>query len=129
MLTRPIAHTIKFSLTIAKLPLCVLVAFSSMFGHIYAQQNADEKSLQIFIAVLLLACGGASFNSYQERDEDRLMKRTQGRPLVQRIISNRHAVVQASLLIISGLLAIYAVSNMQAFIAGVCGIAMYNMVT
>ncbi len=128
MLTGPIAYKIKFSLTIAKLPLCVLVAFSSLFGQILAQQDFDVKSLQIFLAVLFLACGGASFNSYQERDEDRLMKRTQGRPLVKKIISNRHAIVQTIVLIASGLLIILVVSNIKAFIAGACGIVLYNMV-
>lgn len=128
MLTWPIAHKIKFSLTIAKLPLCVLVAFSAMFGQILAQEDLDLKSLQIFVAVLLLACGGASLNSYQERDEDRLMERTRGRPLVKRMLSNRHAVIQAVLLISFGLLIIFAVSNIKAFIAGVCGIAIYNVV-
>jgi heme o synthase len=128
MLTWPIAQKIKFSLTIAKLPLCVLVAFSALFGQILAQQDLDVNSLQIFFAVLLLACGGASFNSYQERDEDGLMKRTQGRPLVQRIIPDTHAVVQAVLLISSGLFLILVVSNIKAFIAGACGIAIYNMV-
>lgn len=128
MYTWPIAHKIKVSFKIAKLPLCVLVAFSSMFGYIFAQQNVDEKSFQIFLAVLFLACGGASFNSYQERYHDSLMKRTRERPLVKRIVSNRHAIVQAALLIISGLFTIYYFSNFKAFVAGICGIVIYNLV-
>jgi protoheme IX farnesyltransferase len=128
MLTWPIAHTIKFSLTIAKIPLCILVAFSASFGHIFAQQNADWATVQIFIAVLLLACGGASYNSYQERHHDRLMTRTQGRPLVTKVISLRHAVVQSFLLIFSGLFILVVAANFKAFIAGLGGILIYNMV-
>lgn len=126
--TGAVVRKIRLSLIIAKLPLCFLVAFSSMFGHIFAQQSIDLQSLQIFLAVFFLACGGASFNSYQERHEDRLMKRTQDRPLAMEEITNRHAVVQALLLISLGLLGIFTVSNLKAFVAGVCGIALYNLV-
>jgi protoheme IX farnesyltransferase len=128
MLTWPIAHTVKFSLTIAKIPLCILVAFSASFGHVFAQQDIDGKTVQIFIAVLLLACGGASYNSYQERHEDRLMRRTQGRPLVKRIISNRHAIIQSFILIFAGLVTLAVAANFKAFIAGLCGITIYNLV-
>jgi heme o synthase len=57
-----------------------------------------------------------------------LMRRTRERPLVKRKISNRYVVIQAILLITSGLFGILAVSNMKAFIAGVFGIAVYNLV-
>lgn len=125
--TWSLTRKIKLSFVIAKIPLCLLVAFSALFGHILAQQKVDLSSLQIFFAILLLSCGGASYNSYQERFTDKLMTRTQSRPLVKNMLSSRHAVVQSTLMITAGLAAVLIFGNIEAFIAGLCGIVLYNL--
>lgn len=116
-----------YSLVIAKVPLCSLVAFSALFGNIYAHQLFSSQSIAVFVFVLILACGGASFNSYQERFSDKLMRRTLHRPMVQGKISEFHAIVQGGTLIFAGLGGLLYFTNFNAFLAGVLGIALYNL--
>ncbi len=116
------------SFEIAKLPLCMLVAFSALFGYAFAAQGISTPALPVFFSVLLLACGGASFNSYQERKRDGFMKRTHLRPLVKGSLSTSHAVIQSSVLILLGLAGLFFFTTLSAFIAGIIGIATYNLV-
>jgi protoheme IX farnesyltransferase len=116
------------SLEISKVALCLMVAFSSLFGYMFAAQALSFQSFFLFLSVLLLACGGASLNSYQEREEDRLMTRTKERPLVQGRLSCGHALIQASLLIGTGLFSLLLFTGVKAFGAGLLGILLYNAV-
>ncbi len=114
------------SVEISKVVLCLLVAFSSLFGYIFASQAISLEALSVFFAVFLLACGGASLNSYQERHHDRLMARTEKRPLVQSQLSNGHALLQSFLLITTGLISILLFFNIKVFSAALAGILIYN---
>lgn len=126
--TGRIRQKILNSCVIAKVPLCSLVAFSAFFGNLYAWQQIQDQALLIFFGVLLLACGCASLNSYQERIHDSFLERTRSRPLVQKSVSTPHAVIQALFLLSIGLLIILYFSNTIAFLAGICGIIIYNFV-
>jgi len=128
MRTGGLSQKIRLSFIIAKFPLCSLVAFSALFGNLYAWQHIQNQALLIFLGVFLLACGSASLNSFQERFHDGLLKRTRSRPLVQESVSSNHAVIQAALLLILGLLIILFFSNVKAFLAGIAGIIIYNFV-
>ena len=125
--TWSLTRKIKLSLTIAKIPLCLLVAFSALFGHVLALQKIEFGSLQILFSLLLLSCGGATYNSYQERFTDKLMARTQSRPLVKNMLSSRHAIVQSTVMITAGLAGVLLFGNVRAFIAALCGIILYNL--
>ena len=121
-------HDLYSSFEIAKIPLCLLVAFSSLFGYAFAVQGLAQPALPLFLSVFFLACGGATFNSFQERKQDGLMKRTHLRPLVKGSLSNFHAVVQSSLLIFLGLAGLLLFTTPGAFFAGIVGIATYNLI-
>ncbi|MEE4242403.1 MAG: UbiA family prenyltransferase [Desulfopila sp.] len=123
-----IVRHIRLSLAIAKVPLCLLVSFSALFGYVFA---AEELSLQAFIvsgAVFFLSCGGASLNSYQERYRDGLMSRTRNRPLVQKQPSDIVAVLQGIFLVAAGLTTIFLLGGFFPFLAGLSGILLYNFV-
>ena len=128
MHTGSIRQRVRLSFIIAKIPLCSLVAFSALFGNLYAWQQIQDQALLISLGVFLLACGSASLNSYQERFHDGFLERTRSRPLVQKSVSSLHAVIQALLLLSIGLLVILYFSNVKAFLAGVCGIVIYNFI-
>lgn len=121
-------HKFVLSLSIAKFPLCALIAFSALFGHLFALEAINRQSIFVFIAVLLLACGAASLNSYQERLVDALMTRTLDRPLVRQKLSAVHALVQAVLLISCGLMLLLWSSGLSPFMAGILGAVVYNAV-
>jgi protoheme IX farnesyltransferase len=119
---------LSYSLKIAKVPLCLLVAFSSLFGFLYANPILSGKAGYVFAAVLMLSCGSATLNSYQERGTDSLLQRTRNRPLVKRKISDNNALVQAALLIITGLTALSYFSDFKSFIAGLIAVVLYNFI-
>ncbi|CAK8724682.1 UbiA family prenyltransferase [Candidatus Electrothrix laxa] len=113
---------------LAKLTLCLQVAFSSLFGFIYAAQAVSLQALLVSFAVLILACGAASLNSYQERSRDALMQRTRNRPLVRKKLTEQHALLQAVFLIVLGLLLIFQLANFKALLAGIAAVLLYNFV-
>lgn len=113
-------------LAIAKVPLCLLVAFSAVFGFLYANPLLISKTIQVFFSVLFLACGAATLNSVQERSHDGLMQRTRNRPLVKGRISAKGAVIQAIMLITAGLGILIVTTNFKAFVAGALAIIFYN---
>lgn len=125
-LTTGCIQKLSYSLAIAKVPLCLLVAFSSLFGFLYATPVLSEKAAYVFVAVLLLSCGSATLNSYQERCTDSLLQRTKDRPLVRRKISDNVALAQAGLLIIVGLSSLYFFAGIKSFMAGILAVVLYN---
>lgn len=127
MLTKEISNTVLYSFQAAKVPLCLMVAFSSLFGFSYSTSMLIPGSVMVFTGVLLLSCGAATYNSLQERADDALMERTSLRPLVLKRISRRHAIYQAAVLTAAGLL-LLLVLGLSAFAAGLGGIVIYNFV-
>ncbi len=113
---------------LAKLPLCLQVSFSTLFGFIYASQTFSLQAIYLTVAVLILACGAASLNSYQERSRDALMQRTRNRPLVCKKLTEQHALLQAIFLILLGLLVIFQVGNFKALLAGIAAVLLYNFI-
>lgn len=123
-----IIRRIRLHLTIAKIPLCLLVSFSALFGYTYAAENFVLEAMYIFAAVLLLCCGAASLNSYQERYADGLMSRTRKRPLVQGQLPAGLAVWQSFFLVSAGLAGLFLVAGFASFFAGFLGVFLYNIV-
>jgi len=66
---------------ITKLRITIFVTITTMFGFIAATNSIDAKILLPTIGILLLACGSAALNHFQERKTDALMDRTKNRPI------------------------------------------------
>ena len=114
---------------IAKVPLCLLVAVSALFGFFLASPRYSLQAAGIFLGVLLLACGAASLNSYQEYKLDRLLARTRERPLAQGLITPVAALLQARILLFLGLSVLYLGSTGQGpFWIGALSVVLYNFV-
>ncbi len=114
---------------IAKVPLCLLVAVSALFGFFLASPRYFPQAPIVFSGVLLLACGGASLNSYQEYRLDRLLARTRNRPLARGLITPGAALLQARILLLLGLSILYLGSTGQGpFWIGALSIVLYNFV-
>jgi protoheme IX farnesyltransferase len=123
------AGLIKLHLLVAKVPLCLLVAFSAFFGYALAAHNLGLQAWLVFGSVLLLACGGASLNSYQEHRWDRHMQRTRRRPVAAGLVSPELARRQGQLLAASGLLLLFiGTSRPLAVCAGAAALVLYNYV-
>lgn len=116
-----------FSVQIAKIPLCLLIAFSAFFGFVFYKEEITQHAFTVFLAVLLLSSGGATLNSYQERKTDALLSRTSNRPLVHNKLPYIHVLLQAVFLSITGLLILYVLDK-ASFLVGVVGLLLYNVV-
>ncbi len=123
------ADLVRQHLLVAKIPLCLLVAFSSFFGFALSAQHLGWSAWIVFISVFLLACGAASLNSYQEHRWDRLMKRTRRRPVAMGIVSPEHARRQGQILAGIGLfLLLLGTSRTAPVLAGCLALGLYNFV-
>jgi protoheme IX farnesyltransferase len=121
--------TVRYRLQAAKVPLCLLVAFSSLLGFVLFASRLGWLGCGVFISVLLLACGGATLNSYQEHRCDRLMERTRRRPVASGVLFPESARRQGQLLSGAGLLLLYLTTwSAPAVVAGAAALVLYNAV-
>jgi heme o synthase len=88
----------------AKLPLAAFIGLSTLFGAIVAAGRPTLEIVPVVLGVFLVACGGATLNSLQERTLDGTMRRTRDRPLPAGKVRPREALWQALLLIAAGIL-------------------------
>ncbi len=84
---------ILFELT--KIRITSFVAFTTVFGYIAFAKDFNWGFLKPTIGILLLACGSAVINHYQERKTDLLMTRTKNRPIPSGKISANSALAIA----------------------------------
>lgn len=120
---------LKYHIQIAKVPLCLLVAFSALFGFFLAPTHKYGDGLLTFIAVFLLACGAASLNSLQEHQVDRLLLRTRERPIARGVIAPQHALLQAAMLLGAGFAILYGgYPSLGPLAVGVAAVILYNFI-
>lgn len=115
--------------TLAKLPLCLLIGFSAFCGYVLAAAgNADILQAGLVTAgVFFLACGAASLNSLQEWRGDAEMVRTRQRPLPRGSLAPGQAAWQAVILLSIGicLLAFLSIRQLPIALAG-AAVLLYN---
>ncbi|WP_051309719.1 UbiA family prenyltransferase [Desulfogranum japonicum] len=88
---------------LAKVPLCLMVGLSTAFGYLLSHRFDQLLTMAaVSFGVVLLACGGASLNSIQERSQDSLCARTSKRPLVTGTLTLHLAWVITIILITAG---------------------------
>jgi len=118
---------VKHHFQIAKVFLCLLVAFSALFGFFLVTVHSPVHGLLVFFGVLSLAAGAATLNSVQERLTDGGMGRTRHRPLAQGLISRRNGLLQAQLLLGAGFFVLYIGSaSVAPVLAGIFSVLLYN---
>ncbi len=74
--------------------------------------------LHTVFATMLIAAGTATLNHYIERDSDRFMRRTAGRPLPTGVVQPREALIFGVVLSIAGAIDLYFVGGPLACALG-----------
>ncbi len=115
---------ILFELT--KIKITLFVTITTAFGFICAAGNINTGIIAPVIGILLLACGSAVINHYQERKTDAKMDRTKNRPIPSGRISPVNALYIALSLIITGSLILYFGSGILALGLGLLNLIWYN---
>lgn len=114
-----------------KLRLSALVTFSAAFGFILGDRGVNFN----WIGMLGLALGGflitgasGAANEIMERDLDKLMKRTQNRPLPLQIISLQEAYWFTILVAILGIVVLWIFTNPLTTSLGIVSMILYVFV-
>jgi protoheme IX farnesyltransferase len=105
------------------------MAASAATAYVARKPAFDWIALEATFYLFLLCLGAATLNSYQDRDMDRRLRRTRGRPLARGAIGSRAALIQALTLIFAGMLGLFVVSgSMSLPMAGLVGVCLYNLI-
>jgi len=90
-----------------------LMILTSMVGMCLATADAVPMTPLIFgnLGIALVASAAAALNHVADQHIDRLMRRTQNRPLVQGKISTKNCLIFAGILCVSGMLILQCLIN------------------
>jgi protoheme IX farnesyltransferase len=120
---------IKEYVRLVKAGMLIFVLLGGLAGYAMGYtigRPLDLDHLLFFLAgVLFISSGSFVLNQVQEVELDRLMPRTQNRPLVIGTITRKSAFIFSLLLMVYGLVLLY-VASVMAFVMGALSIALYN---
>lgn len=112
-----------------KLRLASLVVLSAAIGFVIGSETVDWKKMLLLILGGFLVTGSSNgFNQILERDLDKLMARTQNRPLPQGRMSVNEAILVASITGITGITLLAVFTNILSAILGLAALISYTFV-
>ncbi|MFN8346475.1 MAG: heme o synthase [Spirosomataceae bacterium] len=124
-----LSDKIRVYLELMKLRLAWLVAFSGAFGYSLAVSKVEWLSLSIFLLAAFAITGAANIiNQIVEKDLDKLMKRTQNRPLPGERISVQEASWLAVILFAGATIVFLTAFNLRACALAVLSTILYGFV-
>lgn len=112
-----------------KLRLASLVVLSAAIGFTVASEHVDWGRMGLLVLGGFLVTGASNgFNQIMERNLDKLMTRTQNRPLPQGRMSVNEAFIIASVTGIAGVSILTAFMNPLSGILGLLALVLYTVV-
>ncbi len=117
---------IKILSELTKIRITFFVMVTTGFGYIAATDTYDLNFVLVLLGVLLLGCGSASLNHYQERFTDSLMQRTKNRPIPSGRIDAKSVLEISILVILAGITLLLLGGNLLAVVLGVLNLIWYN---
>ncbi len=120
---------VKAYVELLKLRLSFLVAFSSAFGYALGAVHFSWATLGwLFLGGLLVSGASVTINQILEKDFDKLMKRTQNRPLPTNRISIFEAKVFTVFIAILGLSILAITTNWLTVLLSILSLVLYSFV-
>jgi heme o synthase len=119
---------LKIFLELSKIKITLFVTITASFGFIAYKGSITTGIILPTLGTLLLACGSAAYNHYQERFTDALMERTKSRPIPSGKISASTAYYFAAALVLIGSLILFIGANLTAMILGLLNLFWYNFI-
>jgi protoheme IX farnesyltransferase len=125
-----LTEKIKSYITLMKFRLSFLVAFSSAFGYMLASQGPIDlvKLAILSVAGFLVSGASITINQIIERDLDKLMSRTQNRPIPTGKVSVQEAGVFAVLTALLGLWLLLKFTNPLTTILSFVSLVAYSFI-
>jgi len=116
-------------LLLFKFRLSLTVVFSSVIAYCIAAQEFSITSVSLlFLGGFLITAGANAFNQALEKDYDRLMKRTQNRPLAAGRMNMPEAILAAGLSGIAGVGMLWYFFNPLGALLGAISLLTYAFV-
>ncbi|WP_057939909.1 heme o synthase [Algoriphagus resistens] len=125
------ASKIKAYAELIKLRLSALVTFSAVFGYILGDRGVSfgwSGFIGLALGGFLISGASCAANEILERDLDKLMKRTQNRPLPQKLISLQEALWVTSIVAILGVILLWYFTNPLTTWLGILSMVLYVFV-
>lgn len=122
------SEKLKIFLELSKIKITLFVTITASFGFIAYKGSITTGIILPTLGTLLLACGSAAYNHYQERFTDALMERTKSRPIPSGKISASTAYYFAAALVLIGSLILIIGANLTAMILGLLNLFWYNFI-
>lgn len=109
-----------------KLRLASLVVFSAVVSYFMAAENPDWTTAVLLTLGGFLVTGASnSFNQIIEKDLDRMMSRTENRPMPNSRLSHTEALVFSSIIGIAGIFILWYFMNPLSGILGLAALVSY----
>ena len=120
-LTRDILELVKIRIT-------MLVAFTTALGYILASDSLSLGFVYPVVGIFILACSSAALNQYQERNLDKMMARTTGRPIPSGRMTEATALIISLSLLLLGSAILLAGTNVMTLVVGLATYVSYNFI-
>ncbi len=111
---------------LSKAGISISVALTTVTGYLLSTRQLDMSIIYPFMGVLFLAMSASTLNQLQERHTDKLMPRTQRRPLTNGSITVSTAIIVTLLAGLSGFLILYYYNGALPAILGLMNLIWYN---
>jgi heme o synthase len=108
---------IKTYLTFTKFRLSALVVISALSGYLFANGEANINLVYLLVGGILVTAASNGSNQIWEKELDKLMKRTQNRPLPQGNMAVKEALLIVGFCLIIGTYLLYQI-NLPSAVLG-----------
>jgi protoheme IX farnesyltransferase len=117
---------ISILLELTKFRISLFSTLSTFSGFILARRGLSVDMIFPILGVFLLASGSCALNQYQDRENDQLMERTQGRPIPSKKLSPITALKISIGLLLFGSILLYVGTHWSALGFGLFAVFWYN---
>lgn len=115
---------VKAYMVFTKFRLSALVIVSALSGYLFVGGNDGLEMTYLMIGGLLVTAASNGSNQIWERDLDKLMKRTEKRPIPQGLMSVREGLFIVAISLVAGTALLYMI-NMYSALLGLLAYVMY----
>jgi protoheme IX farnesyltransferase len=119
-----IGAKIKTYIVFTKFRLSALVILSALSGYLFANGNDTKEIVLLLVGGLLVTAASNGSNQIWEKELDKLMKRTENRPLPQDNMSVNEAVAVVIVSLLVGTYMLYLI-NLPSAVLGLFAYIMY----
>jgi protoheme IX farnesyltransferase len=121
-----VTRWINILLELTKFRISLFSTLSTFAGFILARRGLSSDMIFPILGVFFLASGSCALNQYQERQNDQLMERTQGRPIPSKKLSPSTALKISIGLLLFGSILLYFGAHWSALGLGLFAVLWYN---